>query len=126
MKIEIPGIDAEKGLDLYDGDFDMYLAVLRSYAAKVPAALNKLRTVTAETLPDYTITVHGVKGTSTNIGAEETRIAASKLEAMAKAGDLSGVLAANETFLKQADKLLKDIQSWLKEFDGKSGNLASC
>ena len=117
MKVEIPGIDAEKGLDLYDDDAELYLAVLRSYLSNTPAALDKLRSVSAETLQTYAAVVHGVKGTSTNIGAEETRIAALKLETMAKSGDLSGVLAQNEAFLRQADALLSNIRSWLKQYD---------
>ena len=120
MKLNIPGIDAEKGLDLYDDEFDIYLTVLRSYAANTPAVLDKLRKVSAETLPDYAVTVHGVKGTSANIGAEETRKTALKMETLAKAGDLSGILANNEEFLKDADKLIENINLWLKEFDAKA------
>ncbi|MCL2069625.1 MAG: Hpt domain-containing protein [Treponema sp.] len=120
MRIEIPGVDSTKGLDLYDDDEEIFLTVLRSFATNVPASLDQLRNVSAETLKDYAVTVHGVKGTCANIGAEETRQAAIKLETMAKAGDLSGVLANNEAFLKQADDLIKAIQDWLEKFDANS------
>ena len=120
MSFTIPGVDVVKGLDLYDDDEDLYLIVLRSYAANTPAALDRLRTVSAETLPDYASAIHGVKGTSANIGAEETRVAALKLEMMAKAGDLSGVLAGNDAFLKHADNLLVGIQQWLENYDATS------
>ena len=120
MMIRIPGVDVEKGLDLYDDDEEIYLAVLRSYAANTPMVLDKIRTVSAETLKDYTICVHGVKSTSTNIGAEETRMAALKLETMAKAGDLAGIQAQNGAFLKQADELLANIHAWLRQFDAKA------
>ena len=118
MKIDIPGIDAEKGLDLYDDDIDIYLTVLRSYAANTPLVLDRLRKVTAETLNDYTANAHGVKGTSANLGAEEIRMTALKMENLAKAGDLQGVLANNDAFLKEADALVANIQNWLKENDG--------
>ena len=114
MVIQIPGVDAEKGLDLYDDDVDLYLTVMRSYVSNTPLTLDKLRTVNEETLAEYASLIHGVKGTSTTIGAEETRKAALKLELLAKAGDLQGVLAGNETFLRQADKLIDDIRNWLK------------
>ena len=117
MRIEIPGVDAEKGLELYDDEEDIYLIVLRSYAANTTTTLDKIRNVSAETLADYTACVHGVKGTSATIGAEETRKAAAKMEVLAKAGDLSGVLAENDAFLKQADKLVADIKSWLEKND---------
>ena len=116
MAMHIPGIDLEKGLDLYDDEFDIYLAVLRSYIANTPAVLDKLRTVSAETLPDYAASMHGIKGTSANIGAEETRKAALELETMAKAGDLAGILAKNDAFLKHADAFMEGLQNWLKDY----------
>ena len=120
MTIKIPGLDVEKGLDLYDNEVDIYLTVLRSFAAHTPAVLEKMRTVTEETLKDYQIRIHGIKGTSINIGAEETRITALKLEAMAKAGDIFGIQAQNGAFLKQTDELLANIDKWLKEYDSKA------
>jgi HPt (histidine-containing phosphotransfer) domain-containing protein len=116
MNIQIPGIDIKKGLDLYDDDEDIYLAVLRSYLDNTPEVLNIMRNVSAETLSEYTVAAHGVKGTSTNIGAEEIRKEALELELMGKAGDLNGILARNEAFLKKADELISNIQSWLKKF----------
>ena len=117
MAIKIPGVDVEKGLALYDDEEDIYLIVLRSYATNAPSVLDKLRSVSAETLADYATSIHGVKGTSATIGAEELNKTAAKLEAMAKAGDLSGILAENEAFLKQADTLVANIKSWLDEND---------
>jgi HPt (histidine-containing phosphotransfer) domain-containing protein len=73
-----------------------------------------MRAVNAETLPDYTINVHGIKGASANIGAEKIRETAASLEVAAKAGDLSGVLARNATFLKDLENVLAGIRAWLK------------
>ena len=117
MAMKIPGVDLEKGLDLYDDEFDLYLTVLRSYISNTPAALDRLRNVSAETLPDYAAAIHGVKGTSANIGAEETRKTALKLETAAKAGDLAAVLAENKAFLSHADALMDGLKKWLEEYD---------
>ena len=117
MTIEIPGIDADAGLDLYDGDMDIYLRVLRAYVPAVSKALDKIRNVSAETLKDYAVSVHGIKSTSNSIGAEETRMAAKELELMAKAGDIDGVLAKNEAFIKKASVLVNNIKSWLEKND---------
>lgn len=114
MAIQIPGIDIEKGLDLYDDDEDIYLQVLESYASNTPAVIEKLKAVSAETLSDYAAIVHGIKGTSANIGAETVREKAKQLETLAKAGDLNGVLAMNDDFIKIANQLLNDIKNWLK------------
>jgi HPt (histidine-containing phosphotransfer) domain-containing protein len=117
MNINIPGLDVQKGMDLYDDDEEIYFIVLNSWVNNTPASLDKLRNVTAETLSDYAITVHGVKGTSANIGAEEIRQMGLKLEEMSKAGDINGVLALNDTFLKKADELVINIDKWLVEND---------
>jgi HPt (histidine-containing phosphotransfer) domain-containing protein len=111
--IKIPGVEAELGSSLYGGEMDIYLSVLRSFAASIPAAIDKIRTVSAETLPQYATVVHGLKGSCASIAAEDVKEKAFDLEKKAKAGDLNGVLALNEALLKDAEQLVKDIQVWL-------------
>ena len=115
MNIQIPGVDEEKVLELYEDDINLYIKVMRSFVSVTPAVLDKLRNVSAETLADYAICIHSIKGTSTTIGAEETRKAAFNLEKMAKAGDLPGVLAENNAFIAHAEKLLDDLRRWLEQ-----------
>ncbi|MDR3019315.1 MAG: Hpt domain-containing protein [Treponema sp.] len=114
MNIEIPGVDVKKGLQLFDGDEEIYLKVLESYAANTPATIDKLRAVSAETLKEYAIKMHGLKGTTANIGAEELRLKAKSLEALANNGDIDAILAQNDSFIKEADKLIEDINNYLK------------
>jgi HPt (histidine-containing phosphotransfer) domain-containing protein len=111
--IVILGVDAETGSFLYGGEMDIYLSVLKSFAGSIPDAIEKLRTVTAETLPQYATVVHGLKGSCASIGAEKVREKAYELEVKSKAGDLDGVLALNGALLKEAEQLVKDIQAWL-------------
>ena len=115
MTINIPGIDVEKGLALYDDEEDIYLIVLKSYAANTPAVLDKIRSVSQETLANYSISVHGIKGTSANIGAVKIQEAALELEKLSKAGDLDGVLAKNENFIKNVEDTIKGIDTWLEQ-----------
>jgi len=110
--IEIPGVNTEKGLSTCDGDGEIYRTVLRSYAADTTAVLEKLHEVTAETLPAYTIAVHGIKGSSANIGAESVRQIAASLEEMGRNGDITGILAKNDAFLKETESLVAEIQDW--------------
>jgi CheY-like chemotaxis protein len=117
MKIDIPGVDEERIIELYDGDFEIYLPVLRSYLSVMPDTLDKISHVSAETLQDYTIKVHGVKSTSDSIGAEEARKMALELEMLAKAGNLSAVQAKNEALIQYVRTLLGNIQSWLARLD---------
>jgi len=111
--INIPGIDTATGLDLYDGDEKNYLIVLRSWLANSPAVLDKLRNVSAETLATYAMSIHNIKGTCANVGAEELRAKARKLEEMAKAGDIAGIQSENDAFIKQAETVLAEAKKWL-------------
>ena len=116
MQIIIPGIDAEAVFSLYDDD-EIYRTILRTFVARIPEVLDKIRNVSSETLPDYMIKIHALKGSGGSIGAKETMAAAADLEAMAKKGDLAGVLAGNEVFLERTGALVEDIRSWLEQFD---------
>jgi len=117
MTIEIPGVDTQKGLALYAGARNVYLPLLRSYAANTPKILDKLRTVSAETLPSYVISVHGLKGTSAGIGAQTIREAAANLEAISRTGDLQGVLAQNSKIIADTEVVVESIKTWLKQND---------
>jgi len=112
-EINIPGVNADQALHVFDGDYDLYLTVLRSYADNTPAVLGKIRHVSEDTLPGYAICVHGLKSASGSICAENISERAAELEDMAKAGNLSGVLAENDVFLRDAENLVKGISAWL-------------
>jgi CheY-like chemotaxis protein len=113
--IEIPGVNAEKGLSICGGDGEIYRTVLRSYAADTTTVLEKIREVTTETLQDYRIAVHGIKGSSANIGAEAIRQKAANLEIMAQNGNLSGILDQNDALLHETESLVADIKAWFEK-----------
>jgi signal transduction histidine kinase/CheY-like chemotaxis protein len=115
IKIQIPGVNSEKGLSLYAGETKVYLPLLRSYVSTTPEILEKLRTVSAETLPDYVITVHGLKGTSAGIGAEAVREEALNLENLSRVGDLQAVLSLNGKLIADAEAVVANIKAWLNE-----------
>jgi len=115
MAIGIPGVDEGIFQDLMDGDEDLYVSVLSSFIEKTPSVLVKLAAVSKETLPDYAITVHGLKGACANICAEEARKMALSLEQKARAGDLAGVQAENGPFLKYVEDLMVKLKEWHKK-----------
>jgi PAS domain S-box len=117
IEIEIPGVDTKKGLALYAGDTDIYLPLLRSYITNTPGTLEKLKNVTAENLPSYVITVHGLKGTSAGIGAEQIRAQALELENMSRAGDLQGVWSKSDKLIADTEVIVANVKKWLEEND---------
>ncbi|MCL2704978.1 MAG: Hpt domain-containing protein [Spirochaetaceae bacterium] len=115
MAIEIPGLDVNSGLDLCDGDLNIYLRILRSYVSDMRSTMDKIQNVSEQTLQDYAVSVHGIKSTSEAVGAEELRKTAKELEKMAKSNDLAGVLAKNNDFLKYAENLIEGIELFLEQ-----------
>ena len=111
---KIPGVNMEVGLDLYGGEMDIYVSVLESFATNTPEAINKMRNVTKEGLPDYAIVAHGLKSVCGTIAAGDISERAKKLEAMSKAGDITGVLADNDKFIEDAQTLVQNVKNWLK------------
>jgi len=115
--ISIPGVDTEKGLSLYGDDLDIYLPTMRSYVTNTLEVLQKLKNVSKESLPEYVINVHGVKGSSATVGAEIVRESAAKLEELARAGDMQGILERNERFIKGTENIVANIKTWLEKYD---------
>jgi CheY-like chemotaxis protein/anti-sigma regulatory factor (Ser/Thr protein kinase) len=120
IEINIPGLDTKKGLALYANETDIYLPMLRSYITNTPGTLEKLRSVTGETLYDYVISVHGLKGTSAGIGAEDIRAKAFELEQMSRAGDLQGVLSKNNKLIADTEVIVSNVKAWLEQYDSKN------
>jgi len=118
--IEILGVDTKKGLSLYAGETDIYLPLLRSYVNNTPGTLEKLRAVSAENLSDYVISVHGLKGTSAGIGAEEVREQAWELEQLSRAGNLKSVLEKNGNLIADAEAIVANVKEWLAQYDSKN------
>ena len=116
----IPGLDFHKGLRMYGNDMDIYLPILRAYAQNMPELIEKLRNVTKESLPKYAIEVHGLKGASAGIGAEDISVRGTDLEMKSKAGDFQGVLDLNRAFLYDVEILVESLDKWLAQQDTKS------
>jgi len=114
IEVDIPGINTTLGLSLYEDDMEMFLSILQSYSENIPMEIENLRNVSEESLADYTINIHTMKGASASIGAKSLSLKAKKLERLAKDGDLEAVLADNEDFIKDAEKLIDDIRTWLE------------
>jgi HPt (histidine-containing phosphotransfer) domain-containing protein len=116
MAAIITGVDEQSLIHLFEGNTALYVSVLRSFVGNAPGLLSGLHNVSQATLADYINIIHGLKGACANICAEEARKKALKLEMMAKSGDLPGLMACNEAFLKYMDELLAGLQTWLKNY----------
>jgi len=71
-------------------------------------------------LPEYVISVHGLKGTSAGIGAEEVREQAWELEQLSRAGNLQSVLEKNGNLIADAEVIVESVKKWLAQYDSKN------
>jgi PAS domain S-box-containing protein len=110
---KLEGVDFEAGMKRY-GTEEIYMRILQSYVTHSPELLDKLRSLTRETLPDYAITVHGLKGASYGICANETGKDAEELEQEAKAGDYEKVEAKNAAFIERTETFLEGLRKLLE------------
>jgi PAS domain S-box-containing protein len=113
-KAKIEGIDLKAGLERYENE-TTYMRVLRSYMLHTPELLEKLRTLTKETLPEYAVTVHGLKGASYGICAEAIGREAEALEFAAKAGEYEKVNAENAAFVERVEAALAVMGELLQQ-----------
>jgi HPt (histidine-containing phosphotransfer) domain-containing protein len=114
-RLAIEGLDVAGGLERLGGDEETYLEVLQLYVTSTPKILGKLRVPAEGALQDYAVAVHGVKGSSYNVGAELVGRRAERQELAAKAGDLAAVLAGQDEFFQAAEKLIAELEAFLAE-----------
>jgi HPt (histidine-containing phosphotransfer) domain-containing protein len=110
-----------KGID-FKGSFavfgrDAFLPVLKSFAEHTPAQLLEMAGNLRNSLPDYAIRVHGLKGACNNICAKEAADLAFELEKAAKAGDIDFVRANHGKFEETLAAMLESLRAILAEWN---------
>ncbi len=114
--INVSGIDKENALRRFGGDEVILIDVLRSYAAGTRAVLCDLSVFKAAgKLDDYAIAVHGIKGSSNAIFAEEVGEMAQALETAAKTRDFHAIDINHDAFIKVTEALLDELDKALCE-----------
>ncbi|MCL2720932.1 MAG: response regulator [Treponema sp.] len=116
---KIEGININKGLERFGGDWDTFLQILKSFAVNTRSVINSMKEVNDENLAEYAIIVHGVKSSCRGISAEAAGNQAEALEKAAKAGDLKFVLEHNQVLLDVITGLTDDLDDIFKEDEDK-------
>jgi CheY-like chemotaxis protein len=120
--IPINGVDTRRARGRFGGSESVFIDALRSYAANIPPLVGRLREyLAAESLADYAVVIHGIKGASYGILARGAGQAAETLESAAKAGDFEAVQAGHRAFEKIAEALFHDIGQALGEIGAAAG-----
>jgi CheY-like chemotaxis protein len=116
---KIQGIDIVGGLERYDKDENVYLRILKSYVTSISIMLESIHDVTVETIDEYRINVHGIKGASQDILAHEIACAAELLENAAKANDLKYINTHNKDLLVLIRNFANEYKNVISEINKK-------
>jgi HPt (histidine-containing phosphotransfer) domain-containing protein len=115
LERQIEGIDFRESLAVFGRD--AFLPVLKSFTRHTASQLLEMADNLQNSLPDYAIRVHGLKGVCNNICAKEAAGLAFELEKASKAGDIDFVRAHHGKFEKTLTAMLEKLEVILAEWD---------
>lgn len=115
IKYLMPEIDCVEGIGNIGGSLEKYNELLRSYYNEMSQIMEVLPDYAKDDLEQFRIKIHGVKGSSRNIGAEELAEEALRMEEWAKQGKQKEILTEMNPFLQRMDRVMTRVSSYLKE-----------
>ena len=109
LATKLDELDIHKGLERFNGDWETFVQILKSFAANTKLVLETIKEVNKDTISGYAITVHGIKSSCRGICAEGPGGQAEALEYAAKAGDIDFVTAHNPALIEAVSKLIAKL-----------------
>ncbi len=120
----IPGLNVEIGLSRSGGDWETYQKSVEIFIKRVPDYINSMNQSLSDTdLKNYGITVHGLKGALSTLGANGLSGLAADLENAAKAGDMDYCKNKNQSFIEQLTELRQSLSEILPDKSTATGDL---
>lgn len=111
---KIDGLDLDEGVRKFSGNLEVYLRVLNSFISNIPQKLVEISHPEDMNLIDYTITVHGIKGSCYGINANVLGDKSAELEKLAKENNLDEIQKLNPQFLQSVEKLIADLKIFIE------------
>ncbi|HBT95178.1 MAG TPA: hypothetical protein DEB24_03325 [Coriobacteriia bacterium] len=120
----IDGVDFDDGLKRFGGQVSIYVRIVKSFIASTPETLELLSTCGSDGHEDYTIRVHGLKGSCYGISATPHGDEAKALEMAAKGDDWVCVKRDTPQLIERVKLLISDLEALVTKLDAdkESGN----
>lgn len=115
FSLGVAGLNFKKANENYDGDDDLYYEILHSFVINTPALLEEYKDVNSVNIEDYGRIMHGIKGSSRSICADEFAGIAERLEKAAKDLDFDFIYQYYPLFLDAARDLMSGIEEMLEK-----------
>jgi CheY-like chemotaxis protein len=116
----VEGVNLEQGLERFAHDESAYLDVIRSFVKNTPPLIERMRGVSESNLSDFTVTVHGIKGSCYGICANAVGKMAEELENAGRNGDSHFVNGHIAPFFDALSKLLLNLAELLQQTESES------
>ncbi|MCL2819813.1 MAG: ATP-binding protein [Oscillospiraceae bacterium] len=113
----IQGIDIQRGLQRFDGDKNAFIQILRSFAKNTPLQISSAADLNEKNITDYETIVHGIKGSSRSVLADEIGDIAESLEHAAINRDYDFINENNIKLETKISSLVKNINVMLDNYD---------
>jgi CheY-like chemotaxis protein len=110
-----PFFDPEASLGQLGGDEELMAEVLEMYIDSTPDILANLKKFSGESLADYALAAHSLKGSSLNIGAARVGEMAAAMEKAAKGGDREAVSGGTQPLIEAAEALIGEMRGYLRK-----------
>ena len=121
-KIEIPGLDINRGIQLSGGTIEYFYETLASF---YDDALERVGLISdcydKKDLSQYTIYVHALKSAAANVGANDLSMLALALEKAGNDNDWDYIKEKTSSFLSVLEKTLAYIEAALSSYDAERG-----
>jgi len=112
---KIPGYDIRKGLAEVDDDTEAWREVTQIFIDTTPGILETLKVQCEEDDPQYSVTVHGIKGVCYSVGALAAGDKAKELELRSKDGDTAFIRTHTGNLISTIEKLIGDLKAFLEQ-----------
>ena len=123
--LDVEGLDPGEAIARFGGNSVLYFKILKTFVESMSAHLDKLNSFaeSEDSISDYGIEVHGLKGSCYGIGANKEGDDAKTLEMAAKAGDYQAIVDGNGLFVQTMEELVVKLSGALAQANGSdSGN----
>jgi HPt (histidine-containing phosphotransfer) domain-containing protein len=117
----IEGVNYAEGLGRFGNQPAIYLRIIKSFIKNTPASLIELAQATPETLNDYAVRIHGLKGSCYGISAMTIGDEAKALEIASKASDWDTVQRDNPTIIARVEELIAQLQAVVDQAEQAEG-----
>jgi signal transduction histidine kinase/DNA-binding NarL/FixJ family response regulator len=115
---DLPMLDMKTAVRDF-GNINVFFDILKKTIQNLPPMLEEIKNPAPETLKDYEIRIHGLKGAIQGIYYEEAGNLAAELEKYANTGDIDAVLKRNDLFIDMLTGFIQTLKEKLGAADAR-------